>query len=465
MAQRPRRKSKPRKKVRPQVIDLEAQEVTAEDAPESAESTAAEAMVENDQPQDGGSAEDETSVAAGGGAGESAATGEGEPEADAEAKGDEATPAEADGANGAGKADEAGGGGGSTGKLIAAGIAALFIAGGAWAWAYKTYGGGADAGPQIAALEQQLAELRKSNETYAQKLSKLEATIAGEQKRVGLVINSIEQAGAARAEKMQAALDDLTATIKSAGDDGTGGAAGQAANTMKIEELQGSLDAVSGKLTAIEGKVEAGSGSEVEALKAQMQAVSQTLEAMKAQQDARATQTVSALGQSFGQLSAAVAGSAPFEAQLDALVATAPTLPGIADLRDMAKSGVPSSAALADELDGLAAAVQKAHEAAAVTASEEGGVLSALTSQLTKVVKIRKVGEIDWVELLTQSAQKVRGGDLASVVKTLSAGGEGAPDGVAGWLEKANARLALDGAMDKLSKAVLRQLAATGKSG
>ena len=131
----------------------------------------------------------------------------------------------------------------------------------------------------------------------------------------------------------------------------------------------------------------------------------------------------------------------------------------------MAKSGVPSSAALADELDGLAAAVQKAHEAAAVTASEEGGVLSALTSQLTKVVKIRKVGEIDWVELLTQSAQKVRGGDLASVVKTLSAGGEGAPDGVAGWLEKANARLALDGAMDKLSKAVLRQLAATGKSG
>ena len=65
----------------------------------------------------------------------------------------------------------------------------------------------------------------------------------------------------------------------------------------------------------------------------------------------------------------------------------------------------------------------------------------------------------------TQSAQKVRGGDLASVVKTLSAGGEGAPDGVAGWLEKANARLALDGAMDKLSKAVLRQLAATGKSG
>lgn len=470
MTQKPRRRPKPRKTARPQVIDLKAEEVAdAENSDESKSGAAPEAAGADASQQ----APDETAgttspEASGDAPAKETAAAQSDPDkADGEPAEEGATAqSDADTADAEVTPDEAPkqAGGGGSGKLIAAGLAALIIAGGAGAWAYRTYGGGTDSAAvaQIEALQQQVAELGKANQINAEKLSRLEAAVASAQTATAQSLASIEQAGTARQEKTQAALDKVTAAISSAATDGAGGAAGQAANAMKIDELGQGLAAVAAKLDEVAGKVDGSGGEE---LKAQVMAVSETLEAMKAQQEARATQTVSALGQSFGKLTAAVDGGGPFEAELDALVATAPTLPGIAELRDAAKTGVPSLGILAGELDGLAAAVAAKREETAAAASEDSGVLSALTSQLTKVVKIRKVGEIDWVDLLKQSAATVRGGDLAAAVQSLAGHGEAAPEGVSGWLERAGARLALNAAMEKLSQAVLRQLAASKTSG
>ncbi len=490
MARKTRRTSKPRKPARPRVIDLEAEEVKAsaaqagEDAKQAVE-TAAQDVSEAER-NDAEGSEDATSASGDEAPVEAAADSVGDDAAET-AETERPEPAGAQAEDGAGDTPEeqpqesagtASSGGGS-GKLIAAGLAALILAGGAGAWLYRTYGPAASGDSAvITQLQQQLEQAQKAAAANAQKVSVLETTIATVKQEADAALQAQQKQAADRQKEasaqlaqMQARIDELNTAISAAAQSGESGTAAQAGTALKVEELTASVAAFGDKLSGLEGKLDAVSqagGAEagaVDALKAQVSGLSEALAALKAQQEARATQTVSALGQSFAKLSSAVASGSPFSGELDDLVSVAPTLPGIAELRELSSGGVGSLTSLAGELEQIAAglAEQKADEAAKKV--EEGGIMSALTSQLTKVVKVRKVGETDWGEELKQAAARVAAGDLENAAAGLAAKTDNVPEALAGWQDKAKQKLAAEAALQQLSEAVLRQLAATGTSG
>jgi hypothetical protein len=490
MARRTKRSSRSRPASKTKVIDLEAEEVVEE----AVQAVKAEAKPEDDAT--GQAARDESEPGATNVAGEDGKPAD-EPAADAGSGSEDEKPASDDGrpfgAETKPVADSAepseGESVGSTGESaaaphaspadmaqdssgrsmrLAAGLAALLVAGGAGAWLYSTYGGGAGGG-DLSAINSQVSAVSQSVQSNSAQLEKLQQALAGRDKQITELKEALQAQRLAvtdQTSSMREAIDEIRAAMSSAGE---GSAAGQASMKLRLDDFEKRLDMMGTRVAkAEEGLRVVGNragGAEVDALKANIEALSKSLEAMRAEQAARQTQTVSALGQGFAKLSSKVESGAPFAAELDALVAVAPTLPGIVALRGAAESGVTSQAALADMLDTIAKDVEAKMAVAAEAKKEKGGVMALVSAKLNQVVKIRKVGEIDWPVELRAAAAKVREGDLPGVVQAMS-GIEGTlPDGLADWIAQARARLAIDEALRKLSGAVLSQLAATGSNG
>ena len=456
MARKTRRTTKPtkpRKSARGPVIDLEALEVASAsktDKPEPAVEESAEKTSDEveDQASDPENQDQPNQL---------------DPSED-EPTGTESAPAE----NGVATTSD------GHGKLIAASLAGLLVAGGVGAWIYSNFApaGTGDAAVQISQLQQQIADARKSGEENAKLLEGLDGALRAIQAKIGEAAAATEaqkQSNDKRASSLQSAITKLQSVLETATSAGEGGAAGQAANTLRIDELSKQLEAAVERAAKSKAQFEASTGGADETAVADLQAkigsLSQAFETLKAEQAARRSQTTSALGQNFAQLSSAVSSGKPFSDQLDALVAVAPTLAGIAELRTTASSGVVTRATLAAQLEQMAEELDQKKVVAAEDGEQPRGVLSIVTSQLSKVVKIRKVGETYWPETLRGAAAGVQSGELKAMVADLSAKTDAVPAGLADWIAQAKLNLSMENAMQQLSAGVLRQLAAAGHSG
>ena len=78
------------------------------------------------------------------------------------------------------------------------------------------------------------------------------------------------------------------------------------------------------------------------------------------------------------------------------------------------------------------------------------------------VVTIRDLGETNWRDIAAKALAFAEAGDLTQAIGTIAAAEGEAPAALAAWLASARARLSGDAALEAVSAAVLRQIAALG---
>jgi hypothetical protein len=135
-----------------------------------------------------------------------------------------------------------------------------------------------------------------------------------------------------------------------------------------------------------------------------------------------------------------------FERELEQVKAVAPVDLDLKALADSAKAGLPTQAVLAREFRDTARAVVAAEAAPA----EDGTLLDRLVAGASSVVQVRRVGNVEGQTaeaIVARMEKRIADGDLEGTVKEAEGLTGGAKEAARGWLDKLNARLAVDRAM------------------
>lgn len=129
-------------------------------------------------------------------------------------------------------------------------------------------------------------------------------------------------------------------------------------------------------------------------------------------------------------------------------------------LEARADAGLPTVAALADDFS------QVAREVVSAAAGGEGdGLVSDVLRSLSNVVSVRPVGEVEGEgpgAVVARTEARLRDGDLAGALATLSALQGVAADAAAPWRALAEARLAAEAALSDLGRRAVDRLAESG---
>jgi hypothetical protein len=163
-------------------------------------------------------------------------------------------------------------------------------------------------------------------------------------------------------------------------------------------------------------------------------------------------------------LADAARNSGPFETttSLAVLERMLPMSPDIQALRDIARTGAPSRAALAASFD--AAATQAA--IAARDPGERGGLVARLKFILASIITIRRTSEAGSGPdaVLARAERQVGEGNIEGAVKTLAALPPKASDAMAAWREKAQRRVELDRRVAAVRSRALADLMAASQA-
>ncbi len=170
------------------------------------------------------------------------------------------------------------------------------------------------------------------------------------------------------------------------------------------------------------------------------------------------TALTTALSQALADLKAKVAAGASFQPEYDSIARMVPAAVGLDVLAAHAAQGLPSPTGLAKELrDAIPTLPQpEAPQPAG------DGYLDWLLGSLSGIITIRDIGETNWPEVAEKAAALAEAGDLSQAIATVDAAEGAKPAPLSQWLDRVNARLSLEAAVQQVSEAVLRQIAAQG---
>lgn len=204
--------------------------------------------------------------------------------------------------------------------------------------------------------------------------------------------------------------------------------------------------------------------AEVEALSTRVAALERGAKALEAQLAGRAA-SETAVDKSLrlvvvaNALNAAVERGAPFIAELAAARGAAPDPKLLAPLEPFAKSGVPSTNALARELGALVPALAKA----VGTSSREGSILDRLKANAEKIVRVRPIDEMagdDPVAVVRRIELRAEQGNLSGALAEIAKLPEPVRALTKEWAAKVDARNA---ALDSSRRFATDALASIGK--
>jgi hypothetical protein len=361
------------------------------------------------------------------------------------------------------------------GRLAAGAIVVLVAAAAGGAWLYREYAASLfpprEAVEARQAIESRLSALEGAQGRLEASLNDLAAkgeaaslalsavggevkALAGEVGKLGQDAEAREAAAGALAERV-AALDErlgrsateveglkaALAAVRAALASGEADASGKA----QLGELLAGLETLGQRLSVAEAGL-AAARQEIGALGQRLEEVARRDEALAP--GGRAARLAAA----FGALERAIAEGRPFRAELDALYALDPNLPGREALADEADAGVASLAALQSELEAALAAAGT--EATARAEGGEEGWAARLKARFFSIVKVRKVGEVDWPSAGDAARGALARGDLAAAIAAFGPAGEAMPAPIARWLAAAKAREQALAALAALSPAV-----------
>jgi hypothetical protein len=157
-------------------------------------------------------------------------------------------------------------------------------------------------------------------------------------------------------------------------------------------------------------------------------------------------------------------GSGPFADQMAGLVAISPPSPELSALTRLAEVGAPSRAALAASFPDYAA-----RAASAAHAPSDGAGLGAwITYQLSRIVALRRVGDVPGNSVdavLARAERQVEDGDLDHALRTLDRLPANARDALSAWRTRADRRAEIDRNAAALRTRALQGLATGPASG
>ncbi|MFN3889591.1 MAG: COG4223 family protein [Beijerinckiaceae bacterium] len=206
--------------------------------------------------------------------------------------------------------------------------------------------------------------------------------------------------------------------------------------------------ALEGRLKGLEERIQPLAGR-IDESRAQGEAERKRTEAMAARS---ADAARIALAES---ISTAIAGGAPFAAQVEALARLGVPADRLAPLRDVAKTGAATNGDLARDLAALEPKIVARAEAPA-----EASVIDRLASSAIGLVRVRPSGETTGdapADIFARMSRALRNGDVAAALKDWSRLPEPAKAASAEWAKRAQARLAAEGA----ARAILADQAQT----
>lgn len=332
-------------------------------------------------------------------------------------------------------------------------IALAVLAAFAGAWLYKGYG-----------------ERFWPSETMTDmtaRLSTLEAeskTLNGQLKGLGASVDELKSAA-------QGSTDDVKAA-QAAGKQALQGTAvaqeqvrtlGEKLSTTdaRIAAAQKSIDALKTALAGFpaqtEGQVVANDTVALNEIRSRLESVEKDVAALKAKGPSAGAEAATVLSQTLSDLKAKISTGAPFSEELRRISSLVPAASGLSSLQPFAQDGVATSKMLADDARQLASKLVPPP----APATGEESYWDTLNHVLGDVVTVRSVGDINWQDVASKAADAADGGNLLEAIALVPAD-DGVPDELRVWRGKAEARLKADAAVEDVSQAVLRQIAAIG---
>jgi hypothetical protein len=343
---------------------------------------------------------------------------------------------------------------GSSAKLWG-GVALVALAALGGAWLYKDYGARFWPTDEMTAMASRLATLESENKTLGDQLRGL-----------GAAVDEIKAGGSEVSDALKTAQAASQTAVQNSGvaqETARALAEKLSAADARIAATQKAVDALKAAIAAApSGGATQGSVIDVAALdelRARLETVEKDLAELKAKGPAPGAEVATLLSQTLADLKAKIAAGAPYAQELQRIANLVPAASGLETLRATADNGVATAQMLADEAKVLAEKL--APPAAEAPAGGDGSYWDSLLGMLGGVVKVRNIGETDWRDVAGKAGEAVLSGNLREALELAAGEGE-MPNELRVWRDRVQARLNADVAIEEVSSAVLRQIAAIG---
>ncbi len=235
-----------------------------------------------------------------------------------------------------------------------------------------------------------------------------------------------------------------------------------AAFKVKVAELHKTLAAASSAIDDLKIKIQSGggvsTGGDTSGFAARVETIEKDIASLK--QSRGQTSNTVVLTQSLADLKAKIAAGVAFKDEFDRIKLMVPAADGLDVLQTHADAGLPAAMALAGELKVLLPALKPAVAVEPVAA--DASWWSYATSLASGLITIRSSDTKDWSGFAAQAVTLAEQGDLGGALKTFEATEGALPVELQTWHNKVAARLQLEQALETISNAVLRQIAAKG---
>jgi hypothetical protein len=194
---------------------------------------------------------------------------------------------------------------------------------------------------------------------------------------------------------------------------------------------------------------------------AEVARLAERLEALETRQGRAAQASAEALA--AAALLEAAQSSRPFPAELAALEGVLPASPDLQALKPYAERGAPSRAALAASFPDYAARAA----AASRSPQEDAGLLARIGQTLSRVVTLRRVGDVPGTgvdALIARAERQLQDGDLVAALATLDTLPPAGRNALGPWRERAEGRAVVDRQIARLRNQALQDLAQLARS-
>lgn len=313
---------------------------------------------------------------------------------------------------------------------------------------------------QMVALQDRIGAMEVNGDALAQEIAALKQAAgaaadaaAAAQQGAGAASTKAREASAAIAglDQRMATVDERLAAaeaqVKSAAEDlgafrASLSSGGSSTNSAQGAGVDGAaLAALSQRIDALE--------KDVASLKSAASAPAGT---------AGAATVTSALSQALSDIKAKIAAGAPYPDEYERIARMVPAAAGLETVGAHAAEGLPNAQGLTEELRALTPTLPQP----AAPAAEDNSYFGTLMKSLSGVITIRQIGETDWPGVAEKAAAFAEAGDLTQAIAVIDAAEGEKPVALTQWRGRAAARLQLDEALAQISAAVLRQISAMG---
>lgn len=362
-------------------------------------------------------------------------------------------------------------------SLVAAGIVGgvvVLVGAGALQYAGVLPAPGSPAGQAepagLAELRTELAALRdqvaaggsggQADPAQAARLDEVAATVEQLRTDVADLRSATSQGDGGDAAGLQALdqrMSDLEAAMASLGE-ASGAGVGEAVDLAPLTER---LDAVESRIAEVSrtaqaaSEASAGLPDRITALDERLAAFDGRLADMARELEEQASNPRIALAIAAAGLKAAIDRGDPFMTELETYASIAPDAPEIADLRDLAASGVPTRAAISQEVNAAASRMI----AAAAPSGDGAGFFGRLLDSMQSVVKVRPIGDVEGDDvgaIVARLEAAIRAGDYDRAVSEYESLPEPARQAGAAFIADVKARQTADVLVERALAGALR---------